>query len=160
MDEERLITSAEIALLLFNSFSEHRPVEAALFRTVRYLAGQDVLRAIGGPRTGRGKERLYRREEILRAAILYQLAQFDVSIGSMKLMMKEVDAEIAAVCPGKDIIYLVDYADANQPYFTWCTWGYPDTYRLAFSRRNPAPPIGRYPRLSVDARFWRSLLPL
>jgi len=153
------VTAAEITARLCRAFTEYPPDETVLGRAIRYWSSQEVLRPIGGPHTGRGRERLFKSEEILRAAILFQLAKFDVAIGTMKLMMKEIDAEIDAVTPGGDMIDLLDRAAENR-YFVWTTWGYPAAYQLAFTVRNPAPPAKLYPRMSVYARVWRERLGL
>jgi hypothetical protein len=152
------VTASEITQRLFAAFHMYRPDEAALGRSIQHFAGQGLLRAIGGPHTGRGRERRFKRDEILRAAILYQMGKFNVSIGTMKLMMQEVDNEISAVSPGHDIIHMLD--KSLNECFVWSTWGYPRTYRLAFSVRNPAPLEALYPRLSIDARAWRLALNL
>jgi hypothetical protein len=154
-----VVTASEITGRLTRALSAYMPVdEIVLGRAIRHWAGHELLRTIGDPHTGRGRDRLFRREEILRAAILFQIAKFYTPIGPMKLMMKQIDDEIAAVAPGEDLIYLLDHTERR--YFVWCTWGYPHTYRLAFSKRNPDPPEEIYPRLSVNARIWRAALQL
>jgi hypothetical protein len=134
------------------------PDEAALGRSVQYWANQGLLRSIGGLHTGKGRERLFSREEILRAAILHQLSKFNTSAGTMQLMMEEVDREIEAVSPGSDLIELLDASSIH--YFVWSTYGYPDTYGLAATVRRPSPPEALFPRISVDARAWRTHLNL
>jgi hypothetical protein len=154
-----VVTAAEITRRLTRALGAHMPVdEIVLGRAIRHWAGHGLLRTIGDPHTGRGRDRLFKREEILRGAILFQIAKYYIPLGPMKLMMSEIDAEIAAVVPGKDLLYLLDHG--RGPYFAWCTWGYPQTYRLVFSKRNPAPPAEIYPRLSVNAGIWRSSLQL
>jgi len=153
-----VVTVSEISNCLFGALQMYRPDEAAIARSVRYWAGEGLLPPIGGLHTGRGRDRLFKREEILRAAILYQMTKFNVTVGTMKLMMKEIDREIAAVAPNSNLLNLLD--NTITEYFVWSTWGYPDTYRLAFGVRNPPPPEDLYPRLSIDARAWRSALNL
>jgi hypothetical protein len=159
IDDDDVVTASEITGRLTRALSPYFPVdEIVLGRAVRHWAGHNLLRAIGGPHTGRGRDRIFRNEEILRAALLFQISNFFIPVGPMKLMMKEIDEEIAAVAPSKDIVYLLDHT-ARQ-YFVWSTLGYPNTYRLAFTARHPAPPEALYPRLYVNARKWREALQL
>src|SRR3954451_10857853 len=107
-----VVTAAEITRRLTRALGAHMPVdEIVLGRAIRHWAGHGLLRTIGDPHTGRGRDRLFRREEILRGAILFQIARFYIPVGPMKLMMEEIDNEVAAVTPERDLFYLIDHTE-------------------------------------------------
>jgi hypothetical protein len=122
-----------------------------LLRAIRYWASEGILRPLGPLHTGRGRDRLFCRQEILRTAILHEMSKWNLTVGTMKILMAEIDKEAISQCGGS-LLDLVALPDAD--YFRFSTHGYPKSYML-LTRHRPAPPANRS-QLYISARRLRT----
>lgn len=110
-----------------------------LLRMIRYWANEGILQPLGPMHTGRGRDRLFLRQEILRAAILFEMSKWNLTAGTMKILMTEIDREATSRCGG-NLLDLV--ALPNTDYFRFSTHGYPRMYMLLTEYR-PVPAANR-----------------
>jgi DNA-binding transcriptional MerR regulator len=69
------------------------PEGPSLPRSVRYWATEGLLRPTGAVHTGKGRNRIFGRDEILRAAILFECAKWNVTVGTMKVLLQQIEKE-------------------------------------------------------------------
>jgi hypothetical protein len=124
---------------------------AFLLRMIRYWANEAILVPIGPLHTGRGRDRLFQREEILRAAILFEMSKWNLTVGAMRILMNQVKNEAFTRADG-DLLGLVSLPDAD--YFRFSTHGYPRSYML-LTKYRPTPAANRS-QLYIDARRLRT----
>jgi DNA-binding transcriptional MerR regulator len=67
------------------------PEGPSLPRSLRYWAAEGLLRPTGAVHTGKGRNRIFAKDEVLRAAILFECAKWNVTVGTMKVLMDEID---------------------------------------------------------------------
>jgi len=67
------------------------PEDPSHLRTVRYWVSEGLLRPTGAVHTGKGKSRIFTRDEILRAAILFECARWNVTVGTMKRLLRKIE---------------------------------------------------------------------
>ena len=114
---------------------------------VRYWVNEGVVRPNGLVHTGRGRDCMFASQEILRAALIFEMSKWHLVVGAMKVLMDGIDRE-AERRTGGNLIELVDINLAK--YFIFPTWGYPKNYMLLTDLR-PFPAQVRS-ELFIDAR--------
>jgi hypothetical protein len=119
---------------------------AFLLRMIRYWANEAILVPIGALHTGRGRDRLFQRQEILRAAILFEMSKWNLTAGTMKVLMNQINNEAVKRADG-DLLELVSLP--NTDYFRFSTHGYPRSYMLLTEYRPT--PVANRSQLYIDA---------
>jgi hypothetical protein len=110
---------------------------AVITRSVRYWVGENLLHPTGAIRRGRGRDRVFERSEVLRAAIVFELSKYNLTANSMRFMMKELDEEIVARRIG-DLFALINALPA-ETCFRFAAHGQEEVYILLGSIRRPTP---------------------
>jgi hypothetical protein len=148
MDQERYAIS-EIAARIGRAAGIQDP--SSLLRMIRYWANEGLMVPVGPLHTGKGRDRLFARQEILRASILFEMSKWNLTAGTMKVLMATINDE-ANNRAGGELLKLVDTATTN--YFRFSTWGYPRTYMLLAEYR-PTPSVNRS-ELYINAKRLRT----
>jgi hypothetical protein len=118
-----------------------------ILRMVRYWVNEGVVRPNGPVHTGRGRDRMFASQEILRAALIFEMSKWHLVVGTMKVLMDGIDQEAERRTAG-ELLALIDIESAT--YFRFSTWGYPRHYMLLTDLR-PFPPQVRS-ELYINAR--------
>ena len=91
MAEEDVFTLRGIVRKLRAAFHLSEDDEPSLSRAVRYWAAEGLLRPKGAVHTGRGRNRSFEPDEVVRAGILFECSRWNVTVGTMKLLLSEVE---------------------------------------------------------------------
>ena len=91
MAEEDVFTLRGIVRKLRVAFHLSEDDEPSLSRAVRYWAAEGLLRPKGAVHTGRGRNRSFEPDEVVRAGILFECSRWNVTVGTMKLLLSEVE---------------------------------------------------------------------
>jgi DNA-binding transcriptional MerR regulator len=91
MAEEEVFTLRGIVRKLRAAFHLSEDDEPSLSRAVRYWAAEGLLRPKGAVHTGRGRNRTFERDEVVRSGILFECSRWNLTVGTMKLLLNEVD---------------------------------------------------------------------
>jgi hypothetical protein len=99
---------------------------AKLTNQLRHFGNMGLLRPMGHVNTGTGRNRYFKSQEIVRAAILMLVARFDTNIGRMREFMSELDEAakkrqksgdlISVAKSAKDLwlVFAVEMADRGE----------------------------------------------
>src|SRR4051794_38921054 len=99
LDKKRLLTQAE-RVHTANSVSEiakrlcqasGRRDEAGMLRSIRYWVNEGMLHPIGPVHPGKGRERQFDKDDILRAALIYEMTKWNLTVGTMKVLLQSLD---------------------------------------------------------------------
>ena len=91
MAEEDVFTLRGIVRKLRAAFHLSEDDEPSLSRSVRYWAAEGLLRPKGAVHTGRGRNRTFERDEVVRAGILFECSRWNITVGTIKLLLNEVE---------------------------------------------------------------------
>jgi DNA-binding transcriptional MerR regulator len=105
MDNESYTASA-----ITNLLSKVRKLseDAGLLRTVRYWASMGLLRPTGKVFTGKGKNRLFPRQEVVRAGILLEFSRWGIPIGLSEEAMRALSTCLKELVGSDDLLALLD----------------------------------------------------
>jgi len=107
------------------------PVGPSLPRSVRYWATEGLLRPSGLVHTGKGRSRTFGPDEILRAAILFEFAKWDITVGTMKVILQKIYEE-----QGK--LGLVEFVKQRPgSYISFSFFGWPPQCQIVNGRSMP-----------------------
>jgi hypothetical protein len=118
--------------------------EASLSRSVRYWVAEGLLRPKGAVHTGRGRNRIFEPNEVLRAGILFECSKWSITVGTMKLIFDEIEKERRET----NLIEFAHKIPDNQK-ITFCFTGAPAHCEIV--RRGSFPPDNRS-LLSIDVK--------
>jgi len=136
---------SEIAERLRRAFS--LPDATGVTQSLRYWVNYGLVRPSGPIHTGRGRDRVFEHQEMLRAALVFEMVRWNVTVGTMKTLLQQIDYVVASV-GGGNLIDLLEFTEYD--YFKFSIWGHPNKYVL----RTPERPIPFLARswLYIDAR--------
>jgi MerR HTH family regulatory protein len=141
----QICSLSEIAERLRRAFS--LPDATGVTQSLRYWVNNGLVRPSGPIHTGRGRDRVFEHQEILRAALVYEMTRWNVTVGTMKTLLQQIDYEVAKDIEGN----LIEFLELTEDkYFKFWIWGHPNNYVLRTPGR-PTPFLARS-SLSIDAR--------
>src|SRR5689334_12829730 len=91
MPTGQLYTLQGIVRKLRAAFHLSAEDDPSLSRSVRYWAAEGLLRPKGAVHTGRGRNRTFERDELIRAGILFECSRWNITVGTMKGLFIEID---------------------------------------------------------------------
>jgi hypothetical protein len=93
---------------------------------------EGLLKPTGAVHTGTGRNRTFGTDEILRAAILFECARWDVTVGTMESLLQELAKE-------QKELSLVDYVKkSSAASMKFSVSGWPPRYEIVSGRSMPA----------------------
>jgi DNA-binding transcriptional MerR regulator len=113
---ETLYTASFIANHISKIFG--LTVDAGLLRTIRYWASTGLLRPSGTVFTGKGKNRLFPLQEIVRAVILLELSNWGIPVGLLQGAMTKLSKSCANLVGTDNLVHLLNHTPKGFIIFT------------------------------------------
>jgi DNA-binding transcriptional MerR regulator len=111
------------------------PVGPSLPRSVRYWANEGLLQPRGAVHTGKGRNRTFGADELLRAAILLECTKWNITVGSMEKLFEEIEKKAPKRQNRLGLIEMVKLSP--EPYLQFTFRGWPPECQMITDRLIP-----------------------